>query len=194
MQMFFKRVLGVLLVSSFALMSACTLVPKIDEGQLTEETRVGRFSVLAYDKQDNVNKNAVQGGFIWRELGSGLEVDLTNPLGNTLARVEVSDFQAVLIDTSGRRIVAVSPDDLMARVLDGRPLPVSGLRYWVRGELMPNTPAEHVKRDEKGRLLSAEQHGWQVNLSDYDAKGPTRLRLVRNEAVERITVRLTVDH
>lgn len=192
--MFFKRVLGVLLVSSFALMSACTLTPKIDEEQLTDDTRVGRFSVLAYDKQESVNKDAVQGGFIWRELGRGLEVDLTNPLGNTLARVEVSDFQAVLINTSGQRIVAVSPDDLMARVLDGRPLPVSGLRYWVRGELMPNIQADNVERDEDGRLLSVYQHGWQVNLSDYDAKGPTRLRLVRNEAVERITVRLTVDH
>ena len=194
MQVFFKRVLGALLVSSFALMSACTLTPKVDEEQLTEDTRVGRFSVLAYDKRDNVNKDAVQGGFIWRELGRGLEVDLTNPLGNTLARVEVSDFQAVLINTSGQRIVAASPDDLMARVLDGRPLPVSGLRYWVRGKLMPNIQADNVERDEEGRLLSAYQHGWQVNLSDYDAKGPTRLHLIRNEAVERITVRLTVDH
>ena len=57
----------------------------------------------------------------------------------------------------------------MARVLDGRPLPVSGLRYWVRGELMPNIQADNVERDEDGRLLSVYQHGWQGNLSDYDA-------------------------
>ena len=194
MQVLLKRCLGALFLSSVALMSACTLTPKVDSDQLTEETRVGRFAVLSYDKRDNVNKDAVQGGFVWRDLGRTLDIDLTNPLGNTLARVEVSDFQSVLINSSGQRLVAVSPDDLMARVLDGRPLPVSGLRYWVRGELMPTIQAQNIERDEQGRLLSAYQHGWQVNLSAYDAKGPTRLHLIRNEAVERITVRLTIDH
>lgn len=194
MQVFLKRFLGALFVSSVTLMSACTLTPKVDSEQLTEEVRVGRFAVLSYDKRDNVNKDAVQGGFVWRDLGRTLDIDLTNPLGNTLARVEVSDFQSVLINSSGQRLVAVSPDDLMARVLDGRPLPVSGLRYWVRGELMPAIQAQNVERDEQGRLVSAYQHGWQINLSAYDAKGPTRLHLIRNEAVERITVRLTIDH
>lgn len=194
MQVFLKRFLGALFVSSVTLMSACTLTPKVDSEQLTEEVRVGRFAVLSYDKRDNVNKDAVQGGFVWRDRGRTLDIDLTNPLGNTLARVEVSDFQSVLINSSGQRLVAVSPDDLMARVLDGRPLPVSGLRYWVRGELMPAIQAQNVERDEQGRLVSAYQHGWQINLSAYDAKGPTRLHLIRNEAVERITVRLTIDH
>ena len=194
MQVFLKRFLGALFVSSVTLMSACTLTPKVDSEQLTEEVRVGRFAVLSYDKRDNVNKDAVQGGFVWRDLGRMLDIDLTNPLGNTLARVEVSDFQSVLINSSGHRLVAVSPDDLMARVLDGRPLPVSGLRYWVRGELMPAIQAQNVERDEQGRLVSAYQHGWQINLSAYDVKGPTRLHLIRNEAVERITVRLTIDH
>ncbi|NLB31091.1 MAG: outer membrane lipoprotein LolB [Alcaligenaceae bacterium] len=194
MQVFLKRFLGALFVSSVTLMSACTLTPKVDSEQLTEEVRVGRFAVLSYDKRDNVNKDAVQGGFVWRDRGRTLDIDLTNPLGNTLARVEVSDFQSVLINSSDQRLVAVSPDDLMARVLDGRPLPVSGLRYWVRGELMPAIQAQNVERDEQGRLVSAYQHGWQINLSAYDAKGPTRLHLIRNEAVERITVRLTIDH
>lgn len=194
MQVFLKRFLGALFVSSVTLMSACTLTPKVDSEQLTEEVRVGRFAVLSYDKRDNVNKDAVQGGFVWRDQGRTLDIDLTNPLGNTLARVEVSDFQSVLINSSGQRLVAVSPDDLMARVLDGRPLPVSGLRYWVRGELMPAIQAQNVERDEQGRLVSAYQHGWQINLSAYDVKGPTRLHLIRNEAVERITVRLTIDH
>lgn len=194
MQVFLKRFLGALFVSSVTLMSACTLTPKVDSEQLTEEVRVGRFAVLSYDKRDNVNKDAVQGGFVWRDRGRTLDIDLTNPLGNTLARVEVSDFQSVLINSSDQRLVAVSPDDLMARVLDGRPLPVSGLRYWVRGELMPAIQAQNVERDEQGRLVSAYQHGWQINLSAYDVKGPTRLHLIRNEAVERITVRLTIDH
>lgn len=193
MQRFLRRFFAPLFLLSFVLLSACTLTPTVEQGQITEETRVGRFAVLAFDKRENINKDAVQGGFVWRDFGTYLTLDLTNPLGNTLARVEVNDFQSVLINSSGQRLVAPSPDDLVARVLDGRPLPVSGIRYWVRGELMPSTPAEAITRDEQGRLLTAFQNGWQVALSNYDAKGPTRLHLVRNEPAERITVRLTVD-
>ncbi|MDO5667115.1 MAG: outer membrane lipoprotein LolB [Alcaligenaceae bacterium] len=193
MQQFLKRFFGPLFLLSVVLLSACTFTPIVNDEQITEETRVGRFAVLSFDKRENINKDAVQGGFVWRDFGRYLELDLTNPLGNTLARVEVNDFQSVLINSSGQRLVAASPDDLIARALDGRPLPVSGIRYWVKGELMPSIPAQEIERDEQGRLLSAFQNGWQVSLSNYDAKGPTRLHLLRNEPAERITVRLTVD-
>ena len=192
-QRYFNKFLGILFLFSLVFISACTLTPKVDREILTEETRIGRFAVLSIDKRENRNKDAVQGGFVWRDYGHNLELDLTNPLGNTLARVEVGDFQSVLINSSGQRVSAPSPDDLIARVLDGRPFPVSGIRYWGRGELMPQETAEAVERDAEGRLQSAYQNGWQINLSEYDAKGPTRLHLIRNEHAERITVRLTVD-
>ncbi|WP_278976584.1 outer membrane lipoprotein LolB [Oligella urethralis] len=176
-----------------ALLAACSVTPSVDQQQITEQTRIGRFAVLAFDKREGVNKDAVQGGFVWRDLGTNLVLDLTNPLGSTLARVEVSDFQSVLINSAGQRMVAPSPDDLLARVLDGRPLPVSGIRYWVKGELMPTAQALGVTHDEQGRLLTAEQNGWQISLSEYDAKGPTRMYLLRNEQAERISVRLSVD-
>ncbi|AVL71659.1 MULTISPECIES: outer membrane lipoprotein LolB [Oligella] len=176
-----------------ALLAACSVTPSVDQQQITEQTRIGRFAVLAFDKREGVNKDAVQGGFVWRDLGTNLVLDLTNPLGSTLARVEVSGFQSVLINSAGQRMVAPSPDDLLARVLDGRPLPVSGIRYWVKGELMPTAQALGVTHDEQGRLLTAEQNGWQISLSEYDAKGPTRMHLLRNEPAERISVRLSVD-
>lgn len=193
-QRMLKKLLSLLSLAVLVFLSACSVTPTVDKEQLTEETRVGRFAVLAFDKREGVNKDAVQGGFVWRDFGTNLELDLTNPLGNTLARVEVSDFQSVLINSAGQRLVAPSPDDLVARALDGRPLPVSGIRYWVRGELMPTATATAVERDNQGRLLSAEQNGWQITLSEYDVKGPTRLHLLRNETAERITVRLSVDH
>ena len=58
---------------------------------------------------------------------------------------------------------------------------------------MPTAQALGVTHDEQGRLLTAEQNGWQISLSEYDAKGPTRMHLLRNEPAERISVRLSVD-
>ncbi|PMC17364.1 outer membrane lipoprotein LolB [Oligella urethralis] len=193
MQFILRKAFISLCLVATALLAACSVTPSVDQQQITEQTRIGRFAVLAFDKREGVNKDAVQGGFVWRDLGTNLVLDLTNPLGSTLARVEVSDFQSVLINSAGQRMVAPSPDDLLARVLDGRPLPVSGIRYWVKGELMPTAQALGVTHDEQGRLLTAEQNGWQISLSEYDAKGPTRMHLLRNEPAERISVRLSVD-
>ncbi|WP_311514680.1 outer membrane lipoprotein LolB [Oligella urethralis] len=193
MQFILRKAFISLCLVATALLAACSVTPSVDQQQITEQTRIGRFAVLAFDKREGVNKDAVQGGFVWRDLGTNLVLDLTNPLGSTLARVEVSDFQSVLINSAGQRMVAPSPDDLLARVLDGRPLPVSGIRYWVKGELMPTAQALGVTHDEQGRLLTAEQNGWQISLSEYDAKGPTRMYLLRNEPAERISVRLSVD-
>ncbi|MDK6202431.1 hypothetical protein HMPREF3144_00195 [Oligella sp. HMSC05A10] len=193
MQFILRKAFISLCLVATALLAACSVTPSVDQQQITEQTRIGRFAVLAFDKREGVNKDAVQGGFVWRDLGANLVLDLTNPLGSTLARVEVSDFQSVLINSAGQRMVAPSPDDLLARVLDGRPLPVSGIRYWVKGELMPTAQALGVTHDEQGRLLTAEQNGWQISLSEYDAKGPTRMHLLRNEPAERISVRLSVD-
>ncbi len=193
MQFILRKAFICLCLVATALLAACSVTPSVDQQQITEQTRIGRFAVLAFDKREGVNKDAVQGGFVWRDLGTNLVLDLTNPLGSTLARVEVSDFQSVLINSAGQRMVAPSPDDLLARVLDGRPLPVSGIRYWVKGELMPTAQALGVTHDEQGRLLTAEQNGWQISLSEYDAKGPTRMHLLRNEPAERISVRLSVD-
>lgn len=193
MQFIPRKAFSCLCLVATALLAACSVTPSVDQQQITEQTRIGRFAVLAFDKREGVNKDAVQGGFVWRDLGTNLVLDLTNPLGSTLARVEVSDFQSVLINSAGQRMVAPSPDDLLARVLGGRPLPVSGIRYWVKGELMPTAQAQGVTHDEQGRLLTAEQNGWQISLSEYDAKGPTRMHLLRNEPAERISVRLSVD-
>lgn len=174
-------------------LSACQMTPTVAPEQVTEHTRVGRFSVLSYDKLTERNRDSVQGGFVWQDSGGRLTVDLTSPVGSTMARVEVYPFYATLTDSAGQQVQAHDADSLMARVLDGRPMPVSGLRAWVRGALLPEEPAYNIERDDHGRLARALQSGWQIQLSQYDDKGPRRLTLIRHRDDERITVRLTVD-
>jgi hypothetical protein len=38
----------------------------------------------------------VQGSFVWRDVGGRLTLDLNNPFGSTLARVQVDPDQAVV--------------------------------------------------------------------------------------------------
>ncbi len=151
--------------------------------------RTGRFAATVHDGTDQ--PEAVQGGFAWQDNRSQLILDLTNPVGSTLARITVTDDGAVLQHSNGTREVANSPDALAERVL-GSPIPVAGLRDWLRGET-GDAPVTKMNKDDQGRPVDFVQDDWRVALSRYDDKVPGLLQLTRTEAQRRIRVRLVVS-
>ena len=153
-------------------------------------SRTGRFALRIEDP--TAQPEAVQGGFAWRDEGRRLVLDLANPFGSTLARVETDANGARLTRANGEVIVAPNPDALVADVL-GSDIPVSGLRDWLRGRLADQPEASQIQRDDTGRPIAFTQGGWQAKLSRYDAAGPQLLVLERSEAGRRIVVRLVVD-
>ena len=152
-------------------------------------SRVGRFAITV--THDGGKTEAVQGGFAWRDDGRRYQLDLTNPLGSTEARVQGQPGSALLTRADGSRLQASDPDALVEDAL-GSPVPVSGLRDWLRGHLMADQ-ADGLKRDAQGRPESFGQDGWQARLSRYDAQGPRLLVLRREEPRRAISVRLVVD-
>lgn len=179
-----------------AVIAGCATPPPIvpDSQSIPADalSRTGRFAV-SVDEQGG-RQHAVQGGFSWYDVGpQGLTLDLTTPLGNALARVEVAaDGSAVLTESNGERTRAESADALVARVL-GSPIPVDGLRYWLRGK-MPAQPAASIsERDAQGRPIRFVQAGWQVRVTEFDGLGPVRMQLQRREpGVQDIDVRLVI--
>ena len=172
-----------------AVLGACTL-PK-QSGPISADTyaRVGRFAVTV--ESPVKPRQAVQGGFAWRDDGRKLQLDLANPLGTVLARVEADQQRAVLTRSDGSQTSAISPDALVAEVL-GSAIPVSGLRHWLRGQ-QAQGQIDNLQRDNDGHLSLFVQDGWQVRLSRYDDQGPRLLRMNRQQAGESIDVRLVVD-
>nr|MBF0685439.1 outer membrane lipoprotein LolB [Pseudomonas sp.] len=189
-----KRLASLLLV---ALLSACATPPPItpDDTQATQSgvlSRTGRFAVQVDEVAGKTQ--AVQGGFAWYDMAlRDLTLDLNSPLGAALARVEVdADGTATLTEANGMQTVADSADDLVAQVL-GSPIPVAGLRYWLRGQLAPQPAARNLQRDAEGRPVAFEQGGWKVNITDFDPIGPVRMSLQRSEPGHRlIDVRLVM--
>ena len=152
--------------------------------------RTGRFAV----KSESVGREpqAVQGGYAWHDTGRTLALDLTNPLGSVLARVQVEPRVAILTRANGDVTRAPGPDALLETVL-GQPMPVQGLRQWLRTLREPSPGMQAVSRDEQGRIVSFEQDGWRVQLSRFDDAGPRLLVLSRQEADRAISLRLVVD-
>ena len=150
-------------------------------------SRSGRFAVVV--EQAAQDTQAVQGGFLWRDEGRRLTIDLSNPFGSVLARIQIEPGRAELTRSDGSREIADSPDALLAQVV-GQALPVAGLRDWLQGR---HAGAAQVKTDSEGRLASLSQLGWQVQLSRYDAQGPTLLQLARSDGGQQVRVRLALD-
>ncbi|SOE51869.1 Outer membrane lipoprotein LolB [plant metagenome] len=177
-----------------ALVAACVSPPPVADGGSDEITdafaRTGRFAVRV--EAPGEQPEAVQGGFAWRDQGRRLVLDLANPFGSTLARMEATPQGAVLTRANGEVFRAANPDALIAEVLGGD-IPVSGLRDWLRGRLAADPAAQDVRQDDAGRPTAFRQGGWQAALSRYDTQGPQLLVLERNEAGRRIVVRLVVD-
>lgn len=172
------------------LLTACATPQKINNGIAGPAfDRTGRFA-LSVNYSDG-RQEAVQGGFSWHDTGRVLMLDLANPLGNTLARVQVEPGVATLTRSNGETEQAPHPDALVEQVL-GSPIPVAGLRDWLQGKTGTDAVAV-LEKNSSGQPASFSQNGWRVQLSRYDAQGPALLQLNRNDSNRTISVRLVVD-
>lgn len=185
--------LGVFLIGLTVLGGCAT--PPVPDAQakavdsMSTLNRSGRFAMKS--EVFGRNPEAIQGGFVWKDRGQSLTLDLTNPMGTVLARVEVGPQGAFLQESNGVVTRAPHPDALVRQVI-GQEIPVSGLRAWMRGQPASGASAEDLTR-ASGHLSRLRQHGWLIELSRYDELGPRLLVLTRQNGEQTVTLRLVID-
>ena len=128
-------------------------------------------------------------GLLWQQHPDHYYIRLQGPLGQGALELNGGPEGVVLERADGRISRARDPDILLYQET-GWQLPVSGLRYWVRGRPLPGLEARS-RRDEQGRLVELYQAGWAIRYTDFFATGalPRRIELV-NGAVR---VKLIID-
>lgn len=180
----------VLVLAGCATQSPPTPTPLTEAPSLSELVRHGRFALRSEEPYEA--PEAVQGNFVWRDVGGRLTLDLNNPFGTTLARVLVEPGQATMTQASGEIIRSSDPDELVQQVI-GRRVPVRDMRAWLRIPLRQAPAMQQVKRDEQGHIIAFAQSGWKVELGRFDALGPRLLVLSRLEGSRQVVIRLVVD-
>lgn len=177
--------------SSIAWLTACAISPPVQEGMsiTTAFERSGRFAI-SVDRFSG-GHDAVQGGFQWRETEQQLWLDLVNPMGSILARVEVDASGALLRYPNGEVKYAPTPDVLVEQLL-GYAIPVEEMRQWLRGQT--GAAPTLVEQIENGQMQYFEQNGWRVRMQRYDDLGPRLLQMNRNQSQNTISVRVVVDY
>jgi len=144
---------------------------------------------MVADKRDSVS-----GRFNLEIRGQQQVLELSSPLGTTVARIEIDPGGARATGAQMREMQGPDADALTEQLL-GWPLPVSGLTDWIEGRPAPQRMAR-VERDG-GRIALIEQDGWNIGLPEYFDSPARPRRLVLERAAlgnaPSVTLRLVLD-
>ena len=176
--------------SAGLLLVGCAVTPTTETWQSPSATQIRdwQFSGRVSLSQDGQGWHA---GLFWQERADQFQLKISGPLGREAFRLTGNAAGVLLEGADGMQARADDAESLLLQTT-GWGLPVSGLRYWVRGLQVPGVHASE-KRDLQGRLLELEQSGWSISYTRYHSIAgvgwPAKLRLVR----EDITVQLVID-
>lgn len=166
------------LVAAAALVAGCATRPAAPLAA-NEQVVTGRLAVRIAANGPSAERAATM-SFDLRGAPTAGRLDLSTPLGSTLAQARWSPGQVVLSTPQGDQRFADL--DSLSRETLGEVVPVAALFDWLRGRPWPG--AAH-----QGLDTGFEQLGWRVDLS--------RLRdgqvLATREQAPKVTVRALVD-
>jgi outer membrane lipoprotein LolB len=127
------------------------------------------------------DKEGWQATVYWTRDGERQRIDLAGPLGRGHLRLVEDGQSAELRDADQRTWHADNAEQLLFRTTGWR-VPLDGLNYWVRGLPAPGTAATE-ELDNRGRLKSLVQSGWDIRFLEYTPYGsfdlPSKLFMKR---------------
>ncbi len=140
-------------------------------------------------------ENGGQADFYWQQNGiHDYRIKIQAPLGVGTTWIEGNRQGVVLRTSAGEEAVDQDVDRLIYQ-LQGWPLPVSGLYYWVRGLPADNSQYSITQWHDNGLPNVIEQDGWRIELRSYvEQEGkllPKKLFISRLDNQE-VDVRLIV--
>ena len=114
----------------------------------------------------------------WLQKKQEYTIYLDGPFGTSLAHIEGNDQKVSALLSDGETMTGATPEDLMYQ-LTGWNLPVSSLKYWVRGLPAPGEQAK-VTLSNDGVPDQIIQHNWQIDYlrfsDEQGVKIPSRIR------------------
>ncbi|HZA96706.1 MAG TPA: outer membrane lipoprotein LolB [Burkholderiaceae bacterium] len=180
------RALAVSFVS--ALLTACATPPPSSPPDRAYSGRLAVTTALGEQREN------VSGRFNFEIRGQQQLLELSSPLGTTVARVEIEPGGARATGARMQEVRGADADALTEQLLGWR-LPVSGLADWIEGRPVPHRFAR-IERDGE-RIVLFEQDGWVIRLSEFfdGTARPRRLVLERPPGVNTpsVVLRLIVD-
>jgi outer membrane lipoprotein LolB len=129
-------------------------------------------------------------GLDWENHADRYRLLVSGPLGQGAMQLTGSAQGVTLVDADGKVYQAADAETLLQQV-SGWQLPVSGLRYWVRGLPDPGSRFEQTL-DAQGRLQQLNQSGWDIRYQRFTqldgVEWPSKLTLERDDLVLKLVI------
>lgn len=109
----------------------------------------------------------------WVQEGDDYNIHLYGPFGSGSIQIAGQGNAVSLTRANGQNVTAKTPESLVQKEL-GWSIPVSGLRYWLRGLPVPGTTPK-IQLNENKDPAELEQLGWRVQYLTYQNIGGLRL-------------------
>jgi len=172
-------------------LAACATTPPAPVSQPPFSTVDSPF-VLGGRISARRGDNGVAGSFSWQHDPSHDAIELSSPLGQTLAKLAGNASGASVQLSDGRSESAPTWRALTERAF-GVTIPVDGLASWIRARPRPGAPFS-VDRDAAGRVSELRQDGWDIVYAYADDSAQTPFRVALSyPGAEPIEVRVVVD-
>ncbi len=150
----------------------------------------GRFAVTYSEGGYQPREERSSGRFTLLAEGERRELELSSPLGQTMAQVTLDAGEATLVASDGNRYSAASGETLTEQVFGWR-VPIGDLPRWLAGRIA--RPTQH----EDGRVVAGIDGDWAVRFEAFDGERPRRLSLdwpaTGGDAARRLELKLVVD-
>jgi outer membrane lipoprotein LolB len=153
-----KRFLLILVV----FLSACVSLPKLPPSpasQLDAWRLKGRIAIST----DSENWTA---SVYWQQQDSTYQLRLNMPLGQGALLLEGDEKGVIMRTADNKTYKAANADALMSDVLK-LDLPVTNLRFWIRGLPAPHSAPDRYLLNDKKQLRHLQQDGWFITYLHY---------------------------
>ncbi len=121
----------------------------------------GRASV---NYQKSGSRESMTVNFDWTQRPGRVDVTIANPLGQTVATIEVTQ-QAATLTQAGRTPVTEADVDTLSQRTLGWPLPVAGLRDWLQGYAVDAQGQRFSASPARNEVVT--QDGWRLRFVEW---------------------------
>ena len=136
-------------------------------------------------------KKGFSGNIDWQHQLDTDNIDVYSPVGGKVANIAKTPSGVTLTDQKGRSISAQDAESLTEITLGFR-LPLTGLADWALGKPTASK-VEASTWDEKGRLLTLKQDGWNIAYENYSASNGVDLPNKIVLKSEKVNLKLLVE-
>lgn len=165
-----SRITGVwLLVVLLATLAGCQSIPQKPAGGTGQQPYLQKIPRWEAEGKIAIRKGEEResASFKWSQQQENYVIHLFGPFGQGATWLRRTSRSVTLENAKTGVRRATTAEALMQDVM-GWQVPVSNLRFWLRGLPAAKPAPTELRRDGTGLLTGLQQQGWQVDYSKYE--------------------------